>query len=85
MNKKEQIFSTDHVEIIAGAWDSMGAEQQLMLCQSVAEGLLKNHPDRELPFAEVIKASWCLGFHYCMLALEQGALVKAGPVKPEQN
>lgn len=92
----KRVLSTSHPEIIRSVWDTMGKTRQELLCRSVAEGVMIAHPECkpgpnveepyiELPLNEVIRAAWCLGFHYCMLAIENGALVKAGHIKPQNN
>lgn len=89
--KPSPVFSTSHPEIIQSAWEAMGTDQQDMMARAVVEGIMEHHPEIkkegvvQLPLTEVIRASWSLGFHYCMLAVEQGCLVKAGEVKVEQN
>jgi hypothetical protein len=83
---KESIFTTDHTEIIHSVWDSMPTEQKRAMIQAVINVSKELHPGEKAPrLGEVVRASWSMGFHYAMLAVEQGALIKAGPVKPENN
>lgn len=83
---KEAIFSRDHTEIINSAWANIPVEQKKIFMTSIVKSLQQLHPDEEDPrYGEVVRAAWCLGFHYCMIMMEQGALIKAGKVKPENN
>jgi hypothetical protein len=82
------IFSSNHAEIIGEIWAGMPDLQKEILFRSIAEGLKESgvpESPEGIPFTEVVRASWALGFHYCMICMEQGGLVKAGPVKVQNN
>jgi hypothetical protein len=89
----KHVFSKSHSEIIAAAWEAIPAEQRQQMIHNIAKGLIAAHGIQEdplgrgfeMPVDELVQAAWCLGFHYCMTAVESGALIKAGPGDPKDN
>ena len=84
--KVKGILSKSHAEIIRGAWNGLGEEGQRLINSSILEALKGIHPGEEkIRYSEIVKAAWSLGFDYAMYAVEQGVLIKAGPIRPEEN
>jgi hypothetical protein len=82
MKPNKHTYSTSHREIIESAWDQMPEELREHLFNTIADAILGEHVEEgvhELPYTKVVKAGWVMGFHYCMMAMETGALIKAGP------
>jgi hypothetical protein len=87
MKIKEPLFTTDRLAIIQSVWDSMPPSQKALMIQTVREILKEQFPDAK-PLASteiVLELSWKMGFHYAMICMEQGALIKGGEVTPENN
>jgi hypothetical protein len=87
MKIKEPLFTTDRLAIIQSVWDSMPPSQKALMIQTVREILKEQFPDAK-PLASteiVLQLSWKMGFHYAMICMEQGALIKGGEVTPENN
>jgi len=78
------VFSKSHAEIIQSVWTELGREGRRELLKSIEQGL-RSTGDGEPKFHEVVQASWCLGFHACMSMMEEGQLIKAGPVNVGEN
>jgi hypothetical protein len=81
------IFSKDHAEVIGAIWNGMDDEAHATIYRAVSIPMggvpAEGEGPRDLAYTDVVRVAWCLGFHYAMCAMEQGALVKLG--KPERN
>jgi hypothetical protein len=87
MKIKEPLFTTDRLAIIQSVWDSMPPSQKAFMIQTVTEFLKEQFPLDENPrrTEAVLELSWKMGFHYAMICMEQGALIKGREVTPENN
>jgi hypothetical protein len=85
----KSIFSRDHAEIVSSVWTSLDDSGRAAIYSAVAAGLggvpKEGAEPRDVTYSDVVRNAWCLGFHYAMCAMEQGALVKVGQQNPGQN
>jgi hypothetical protein len=86
MKAVKAILTVDHAALIAQVWDGLTEDGQEAVYRAVIEGLKELRPEEEGPrYQDVVRSSWALGFHYAMLMIEDGVLVKAGRIKVENN
>lgn len=83
----KSILSSDHAEVATQVWVSLGEDGQRDILESVREALKDFHggEQEELKFSEVVHASWCVGFHYALMAIESGGLKQMRPGGPKEN
>ena len=85
----EPLLTNSHQEVITRIWRSLSEEYKKGMTEAIIEGVRAKHPDDPegtLRLGEVIRAGWAIGFHDAMTCIEQGCLMKTGPVNnPENN